>query len=86
MFRYVLLVLLVIPAWIAVELDAPKWVVMVAIVPFFLHAMRLSNPEDDLLGEFSGRFRSGALIVMGAGGLVLCAVILILWSVLFPAV
>ena len=79
------LLLLAIPPWVAVEFDAPKWVAMLAAAPFFLFAMTLGDPDEDALGEASGTFRTGALVVMAVGGLVLAGVIFILWQVLFPA-
>lgn len=78
------LLLLAIPPWVAVEFDAPKWVAMVAAAPFFLFAMTLGDPDEELLGEASGKFRKGALVVMGVGGLILGGVVFILWRVLFP--
>jgi hypothetical protein len=85
MRKYLWLLVLAIPPWIAVEVDAPKWIVLLAVAPFFLLAMTLDDPDQDLLGEASGSFRKGTLIVIGAGGLVLGGVILILWQVFFPS-
>ena len=84
MFKIVWLLLLLIPAWLAVKFDASKLVTALAVAPFFIYAMTLDDPDKDLLGEASGPFRKGALIVMGAGGLALGVVVLILWQVLFP--
>lgn len=84
MLKYIWLLVLAIPPWVAVEFDAPKWVVMVAAAPFFLFAMTLGDPDEDLLGEASGTFRKGALVVMGVGGLVLGGIVFILWQVFFP--
>jgi hypothetical protein len=78
------LLLLAIPPWAAVEFDAPKWVVMLAVAPFFLFAMTLGDPDEELLGEASGTFRKGALVALGVGGLILGGVLFILWQVLFP--
>ncbi len=75
MLKYVWLLILAIPPWIAVEFDAPKWVVAVAIAPFFLLAMTLGDPDEDLLGEASEGFRKRTLILVGAGGLVLGGVL-----------
>ena len=84
MLKYVWLLVLAIPPWAAVEFDAPKWVVMVSAAPFFLFAMTLGDPDEDLLGEASGTFRKGAVVVIGVGGLVLGSVLFILWQVFFP--
>jgi hypothetical protein len=84
MVKIVWLLLLAIPPWAAVEFDAPKWAVMIAAAPFFLYAMTLGDPDEESLGEASGGFRRGTLVLMAAGGLVLGGVLLILWQVLFP--
>ncbi|MEG3788972.1 hypothetical protein V1318_02435 [Lysobacter sp. CCNWLW3] len=83
MRKYVWLLILAIPPWVAVKLDAPKWGVVLAVAPFFILAMTLDDPDEDLLGESSGAFRKGALIAIGVGGLVLGGVLLILWQVFF---
>lgn len=84
MFKYVWFLVLAIPAWVAVEFDAPKWVVMLAIAPFYLFATTLGDSDENMLGAASGKFRKGSLVVMGAGGLVLGGVLFILWQVFFP--
>ena len=83
MLKYVWLLVLAIPPWVAVEFDAPKWVMMVSAAPFFLFAMTLGDPDEELLGEASGTFRKGALVVMGVGDLVLGGIVFILWQVFF---
>ena len=85
MRKYLWFVVLAIPPWAAVELDAQKWVVMLAAAPFFLFAMMLDDSDEQPLGEASESFRKGALLVLGAGGLVLGGVLFILWQVLFPS-
>lgn len=84
MLKYAWFLVLAIPPWAAVEFEAPKWIVMLTAAPFFLFAMTQENPDDDMLGEASGSFRKGALVVVGAGGLVLAGVLFILWKVFFP--
>lgn len=84
MLKYAWFLVLAIPPWVAVEFDAPKWVVMLAIAPFYLFAMTLGDSDENMLGEASGKFRKGSLVVMGAGGLVLGGVLFILWQVFFP--
>ena len=85
MLKYVWLLVLAIPPWVAVQFDAPKWVVMVALAPFLLFAMTLGDPDEELLGETSGTFRKGARVVIVVGALVLGIVIFILWQALFPS-
>lgn len=85
MLKYVWLLVLTIPPWVAAEFDAPKWVMMVSAAPFFLFAMTLGDPDEELLGEASGTFRKWARVVIGVGGLVLGCILLILWKVLFPS-
>lgn len=84
MRKYVWLLILAIPPWAAVKLDAPKRGVLLAVAPFFLLAMTLDDPDEHLLGESSGAFRKGALMAIGVGGLVLGGVLFILWHVFFP--
>ena len=84
MLKYAWLIVLAIPPWAAAELEAPKWVVIIAIAPFFLFAMSLGDPNEDLLGEASGKFRKWTLVVIVAGGLVLGGILFVLWQVLFP--
>ncbi|NUO75855.1 MAG: hypothetical protein HOQ32_07560 [Lysobacter sp.] len=76
---------LVIPPWIAVEFDSPKWAIVIATAPFFLYAMSLGDPDEDMLGEHSTTFRKGALAVMAIGGAILGTVVFVLWKVLFPS-
>jgi len=85
MLKYVWLLVLAIPPWVVVEFGAPKWGVAVALAPFLFFAMTLGDPDEDLLGEESGRFRKGALVAIGAGGLVLGSVLFTLWRVFFPS-
>lgn len=85
MLKYVWLLVLAIPPWVATELEAPKWATMIAVAPFFLYAMTLGDPDEELLGEASGKFRNRALVLIGAGGLILGGIILILWRVFFRA-
>lgn len=78
------LLALAIPPWAAVELGAPKWAAALAAAPFFLFAMTLDDPDEELLGEASGKFRKAALVVFGVAGLVLAGALFILWRVFFP--
>lgn len=84
MLKYVWLLALVVPPWLAVEFDAPKWVAVIATAPFFLYAMTLGDPDEEMLGEYSGSFRKSALVVMAIGGLILGTVAFVLWKVLVP--
>ena len=84
MLKYVWLLVLAIPPGLAVKFDASTWVIAVAVAPFFIFAMTLNDPEENLLGEASGPFRMGALVVMAAGGVALGVVLLVLWRVFFP--
>ena len=84
MLKYVWFLVFAIPPWLAVKFDASKLIMALSIAPFFIFAVTLDDPDEDLLGDASGTFRKGALVVMGAGGLALGVVLLILWQVLFP--
>jgi len=81
--KIAILLLLAIPPWVAAEWGVAKWVALLAAAPFFLFAMTLGNPEEELLGEASAPFRKRALVLLAAGGLVLGGVLYLLWQVLF---
>jgi len=85
MLKLIWFLVLAVPPWVAVKFDASKWIVALAVAPFFIFAMTLGDPDEDLLGEESGKFRKGALVVIGAGGLALGIVLFILWRVFFPS-
>lgn len=84
MLKYVWLLVLAVPPWAAVKFDAPKWIVVLAVVPFLIFAMTLGDPDENLLGEASGKFRKSALVIIVAGGLAVGTVFFILWRVFFP--
>lgn len=67
------------------QFNAPKWVALLSVAPFFLYAMTLGDPDESLLGDASAGFRRGTLVVVAAGGLVMIGVIYVLWQVFFPA-
>ena len=74
MSKYIWLLLLAIPPWVAVEFDAPKWVVLLSIAPFYIRASTLGeHPDEHLLGEGFAKFRKPLLIVLVLGGLILGA-------------
>ncbi|RYZ73015.1 MAG: hypothetical protein EOP91_06465 [Lysobacteraceae bacterium] len=78
MSSYIWLIILVLPVWASVELDAPKWVSMLACIPFFVRAATLGDhPDEPLLGEGFAQYRPSVLVVLGAGGLVLSALLLV---------
>ncbi|MEC5387850.1 hypothetical protein VVD49_19110 [Uliginosibacterium sp. H3] len=84
MLKYVWLLVLTIPPWAAAEFGASKWVVGLALAPFFILAMTYGDPDEDQFGEASGAFRKGALIALFVGAIVLVTVLFILWRVFFP--
>jgi hypothetical protein len=45
----------------------------------------MGDSDEYLLGEESEKFRKGALVAIGAGGLVLGCGFFILWKVFFPS-
>jgi hypothetical protein len=84
MSKYIWLIILVLPAWASVELDAPKWVSMLASIPFFVRAATLGDhPDEHLLGEGFAQWRPSILVALGAGGLVLGVVLLVLLRAAF---
>ena len=79
MSKYFWLLVLTIPMWAAAELSAPKWALMLTSVPFFLRAATLGDhPDEHLLGEGFAQYRPSILIVLGVGGLILGAALLLL--------
>jgi uncharacterized protein (DUF983 family) len=78
MSKYIWLVILALPIWAAVELDAPKWVSTLVAIPFFLRAATLGDhPDEHLLGEGFAQYRPPLLVVLIVGGLVLGAGLLV---------
>jgi len=77
MSKYIWLLILVLPIWAAVELDAPKWVSVLVSVPFFLRAATLGDhPDEHLLGEGFAQSRPKILVVLVVAGLILGAALL----------
>lgn len=77
MSKYIWLVVLALPIWAAAHFDAPKWIVTLATIPFFLRAATLGdNPDEHLLGEGFAQYRPTLLVVLGVGGLILGVVLL----------
>ena len=78
MSKYIWLLILTLPIWAAVELNAPKWVSLLAAAPFFLRAATLGDhPDEHLLGEEFERFRPSILVLLGVGGLILGAALIV---------
>ena len=83
MSKYIWLVVLALPIWVAVELDAPKWVSILTAIPFFLRAATLGDhPDEHLLGESFSQYRPSSLVILGVGGLVLGAALFALFRAL----
>ena len=64
------LLVLTIPPWVAVEFDAPKWVVMLAVAPFFLFATTFDDTDEHLLGERFEKFHMPLLVLIVIVGLI----------------
>jgi hypothetical protein len=80
MSKYLWLVLLAVPPWVAEKLDAPKWVLLLAAAPFFFRAATLGDdPDEHLLGEGFARFRRPVLLMLLVGGFVFGTVMLIVF-------
>jgi uncharacterized membrane protein len=84
MRKYLWLLVLAIPPWVALELDARKWIIMLAVAPFFLFAMTLGDPDEHLLGERFDNFRKPLLVFIALGGLVLGVGLLMWFRALIP--
>lgn len=79
MSKYIWLLVLTLPIWVAAELDAPKWLSILTAIPFFLRAATLGDdPDEHLLGESFAQYRPTIIVVLGVGGLVLGAALLVL--------
>ena len=85
MRKLVWLVALTIPPWIASELGAPKWVLLISVAPFFLLAMTMGNHEEDLLGDAAPTFRRLTLPLVAIGGIALAYFVYSMWRVYFPS-
>lgn len=85
MNRYIWLVLLAIPPCIAAEVDAPKWVIVVLALAFFLHAAMLGDdPDEYLLGEGFSKYRSPILLVIVAAGFILAGALFVAFRAVMP--
>lgn len=71
MHKLIWLLVLAIPPWIAAELDAPKWLIALAVVPFFFFASTLGDPDEHLLGDRFAKNSKPLLLVIVIGGLIL---------------
>lgn len=79
MSKYIWLLVLVLPMWASVEFDAPKWVSVLAAIPFFVRAATLGDhPDEHLLGEGFAQYRPTALLVLSVSGLILGVALLLL--------
>jgi hypothetical protein len=78
MSKYIWLIVLTLPIWAAVEFDAPKWMLMLTVVAFYVRAATLGDhPDEHLLGEGFAKYRPSIIVVLGLGGLILGAALLV---------
>jgi hypothetical protein len=73
MKKLIWLLVLAIPLWLAAELHAPKWVLTLTVIPFFIYASTLGDSDEDLLGEGFARKSKVVLLLLVIGGVVLFA-------------
>ena len=71
MKKIALLLILAIPPWLATKFGAPKWGVILSMVPFGLLAMSMGDSDENLLGEASSSVGKWLFLLLGIGGLVL---------------
>lgn len=71
MKKSIWLLLLAMPPWFVSELDAPKWVLTLSVIPFFLYASTLGDPDEYLLGEGFAKNSKPLILVIVIGGLIL---------------
>jgi len=78
MRNLLLLAILAVPPWFASQLNAPKWVLLLAIAPFFICAATFDDdPEQQLLGEGFAKYRSPVLLVVLIAGAVVGGLLLL---------
>ncbi len=71
MKKLIWLLLLAMPPWLASELDAQTWVLILSVIPFFLYASTLGDTDEHLLGEGFAKNSKPLILVIVIGGLVL---------------
>lgn len=71
MKKIAMLLALAIPPWLATKFGAPKWGVILSIVPFGLFAMSMGDSDENLLGKASSGVGKWLFLLVGIGGLVL---------------
>lgn len=84
MNRYVWLVLLALPPLLAAHFDPPTWVLLAAVVPFFVFAATLGDPAEHLLGEGFAKFRAPVLLLLLVGAVVVGGVLLVVFRAAAP--
>lgn len=71
MTRILFLIVLAVPPWLATKFDAPKWVVLLSIVPFGLLAMSMGDSDEHMFGDASETVGKYLFLLLGLGGVAL---------------
>ena len=74
MSKILWLIAFTLPPWLAAKLDAPKWAVLLSLVPFGLLAMRMGDPDEEMFGDASPKVGRFLFLLLGIGGVALGAV------------
>ena len=77
MTRILFLLALTVPPWLATKFAAPKWVVLLSIVPFGLLAMSMGDSDEHMFGEASESVGKYLFLLLGLGSVALG---LLAWS------
>lgn len=65
MTKILWLIALALLPWLATRLDAPKWAVLLTLVPFGLLAMSMGDSDEEMFGDASPKV--GRFLFLGLG-------------------
>lgn len=74
MTKILWLIALALLPWLATRLDAPKWAVLLSLVPFGLLAMSMGDSDEEMFGDASSKVGRLLFLLLGIGGVALGAV------------
>lgn len=74
MTKILWLIALALLPWLATRLDAPKWAVLLSLVPFGLLAMSMGDSDEEMFGDASPKVGRFLFLLLGIGGVALGAV------------
>jgi len=71
MTKILWLIALALLPWLATRLDAPKWAVLLTLVPFGLLAMSMGDSDEEMFGDASPKVGRFLFLGLGMGGVAL---------------